>query len=83
MVNMIGFHHREPEYNTAGPGEEGYYVKVRPLPTSEHPKRAKVSTPCGHGVFYDADDAQEFMETPHREMAEAYMEWMHGRGLNG
>ena len=83
MVNMIGFHHREPEYNTAGPGEEGYYIKIRPLPAPEHPNRAKVSTPCGHGIFYDVNDAQGFAGTPHWDMAEVYMEWLHERGTNG
>ena len=79
MVNMIGFHHREPEYNTAGPGEDGYYCRVAPIPTPDFPHRARVSTPTGHGIFHDFDDAQQFMDTPHRDMAEAYMEWLHGR----
>ena len=82
MVNMIGFHHRAPEYNTAGPGEEGYYMKIRQLPTPEHPKRARVSTPCGHGIFRDFDDAQQFMDTPHRDMAEAYAEWLEKENTN-
>ena len=82
MVNMIGFHHREPEYNTAGPGEEGYYIKIRPLPTLEHPKRAKVSTPTGHGIFHNFDDAQQFMDTLHRDMAETYMEWLSERNID-
>ena len=82
MVNMIGFHHREPEYNTAGPGEEGYYIKIRPLPTLEHPKRAKVSTPTGHGIFHDFGDAQQFMDTPHRGMAGVYMEWTYRRSID-
>ena len=79
MVNMIGFHHREPEYNTAGPGEDGYYCRVTPMSTPDFPHRARVSTPTGHGIFHGFDDAQQFMDTPHRDMAEAYMEWLHGR----
>ena len=79
MVNMVGFHYREPEYNTAGPGEEGYYCRVTPMSIPDVPHRARVSTPTGHGIFHDFDDAQQFMDTPHRCMAEAYMEWLHGR----
>ena len=81
MVNMIGFHHREPEYNTAGPGEDGYYCRVTPMPTPDLPHRARASTPTGHGIFHDFDDAQQFMDTPHRDMAEAYTEWLYGRSV--
>lgn len=34
----------------AGPGEDGYYMNLRPRPTEEHPLRASVATPCAFSV---------------------------------
>lgn len=75
MVNMIGFHHQEPEYNTAGPGEPGYFVNIYPTPTKQHPLAARVRTPTGGIIFYSPQDAAEWLDTPHRHMAETYIAW--------
>lgn len=75
MVNMVGFHHKEPEYNTAGVGEPGYFVKIRPTPTAQYPLRARVRTPTGGIIFYTPEEATEWSDTPHRHMAETYIKW--------
>lgn len=75
MVNMVGFHHREPEYNTAGVGEPGYYVNIYPTPTKYYPLAARVRTPTGGIIFYTPDEATEWLDTPHQHMAETYIKW--------
>ncbi len=75
MVNMVGFHHKDPEYNTAGVGEPGYFVKIRPTPTAQYPLRARVRTPTGGIIFYTPEEATEWSDTPHRHMAETYIKW--------
>lgn len=61
MVNMIGFHHKEPAYNTAAPGEPGFYVQELPRPTADHPDRALMTTPCTRLVINDADHARQII----------------------
>lgn len=75
MVNMIGFHHQEPKYNTSIEGEPGYFVKIQPAPTSEYPLCARLSTPTGGIIFYTPAEAEEWLDTPHRHMAETYVKW--------
>lgn len=55
MVNMVGFHHREPTFNTASMGEPGFFLRIQPMPTADHPQRAKVTFPTGHAVFRSPD----------------------------
>lgn len=64
MVNMIGFHHKEPEYNTAGFGQEGHYLTLRLKPTKQFPVRAVVSFPCGRAVLNSPGHAVEFLNHP-------------------
>lgn len=82
MVNMVGFHHKEPTYNTATYGQEGWYVKVMPRPTAKHPLRALVSSPCARGVYEDIDHARLWAnhpgEAPH--LVTAYIEWAESAG---
>lgn len=79
MVNMIGFHHKEPEYNTAAVNEPGHYFQILKRPTGEFPQRAIVSQPCSRKLFYSAMDAgmhgfadEEFIE------AAFYLKWLNG-----
>lgn len=62
MVNMVGFHHKEPVFNTAGIGEPGFFMRLHPLPTAEHPLRAKVTFPTGHAVFRDPAHALPWLD---------------------
>lgn len=72
---MIGFHHREPEYNTATPGEPGYFVNIYPTPTEQYPLAARVCTPTGGISFFTPEEATDWLDTPHRHMAETYIKW--------
>ena len=80
MVNMVGFHHKEPVYNTTKHGEPGWFIRVIPMP-SRGPLSAKVVTPCAHGVWDDPEDAKRWLhhpgDIPH--LAAAYIEWARGR----
>jgi|AntAceMinimDraft_13_1070369.scaffolds.fasta_scaffold114339_2 hypothetical protein len=64
MVNMIGFHHKEPEYNTAGFGQPGFYMHMRAKPTEQFPLRAVLRFPCGRATFYSVEHAREFLHHP-------------------
>lgn len=61
MVNMIGFHHKEPTFNTSKSGESGFYIRELPRPTTEHPDRVIMSSPCTRGVIYSADHARQII----------------------
>lgn len=61
MVNMIGFHHKEPVYNTAAPGEPGFYIKELPRPTTEMPDRVIMSTPCARCLIESPEHARQII----------------------
>lgn len=77
MVNMIGFHHKEPTYNTATPGQEGFYINVKPRPTDEYPQRARVSTPTAWATFNSPDHARVWADHPGSFplMVTEYLKW--------
>ena len=79
MVNMVGFHHKEPEYNTATVNEPGHYFQILKRPTEEFPKRAIVSQPCSRKVFHSAMDAG-LRRFAGGELIEAafYLKWLNG-----
>lgn len=79
MVNMVGFHHKEPEYNTATVNEPGHYFQILKRPTEEFPKRAIVSQPCSRKVFHSAMDAG-MRGFAGEELIEAafYLKWLNG-----
>jgi hypothetical protein len=64
MVNMVGFHHKEPVYNTSSFGEEGHYFQIRWVPTDESPLRAVINFPGGRAVFQSAEHAGLFTDHP-------------------
>lgn len=64
MVNMVGFHHKEPTYNTASFGQPGFYFRIKPRPRAEHPDRATVFFPCGWATFNSIEDASLYLEHP-------------------
>lgn len=78
MVNMVGFHHKEPVYNTAIPGEPGFYVHIKSRPTSTHPHRARVSTPTAFAIWNDAEEAKRWADHPGTfpVMVRAYLDWL-------
>ena len=80
MVNMIGFHHRDPEYNTAGYGDPGHYFHVRETPTIPNPQRAVVRFPCGRAMFESAVHATEYLNHPGDigHAARFYIEFLNG-----
>lgn len=81
MVNMIGFHHQEPVYNTAAPGEPGFYIRELPRPTHELPDRVIMSTPCTRLVINSPEHARQIIAKGNPTMpllARAYLE---NRGL--
>lgn len=79
MVNMVGFHHREPEYNTATVNEPGHYFQILKRPTDEFPQRAIVSQPCSRKVFYSAMDAGMHGFVGEDLIAAAfYLKWLNG-----
>ena len=80
MVNMIGFHHREPTFNTAGFGEPGWFLNMRLAPTSEFLFRAMLTTPCAHALFRSPEEASAFTGHPGdvKHMAKHYIEYWKG-----
>lgn len=79
MVNMVGFHHKEPEYNTAGVGEPGHYFQILKRPTDEFPQRAIVSQPCSRTLFYSARDAVIHRLAGEEVIAAVfYLKWLDG-----
>lgn len=64
MVNMVGFHHKEPTYNTAKFGEPGFYMRLRPRPKPSAPFRATVFFPCGWATFDSIEDAGLYLNHP-------------------
>lgn len=80
MVNMVGFHHREPEYNTAIYGEEGHYFRILHRPRAGLPDRMLVSNPCGWSLFNNENDAVDMMaEDPIQKPAgKFYIRHLHG-----
>jgi len=64
MVNMVGFHHKEPSFNTAAYGEPGWFIRIRRMPTDAHPLRAVVTTPCMHAAFNTPNEARDFLDHP-------------------
>lgn len=76
MVNMIGFHHKEPVYNTAAHGELGWYVRVHPRP-QHGPLAALVTSPCAHGYWESPERAARWLDHPGDipHLAAAYIEW--------
>lgn len=77
MVNMVGFHHREPVYNTAGPGEPGFYIEVAPRPTDEHPLRALLYTPTARAIWDSPEHARNWAnhDGTLALLVERYLEW--------
>ena len=79
MVNMVGFHHKEPEYNTATVNEPGHYFQILKRPTEESPQRAIVSQPCSRTLFYSAMDAGMYGFAGKELIAAAfYLKWLMG-----
>lgn len=78
MVNMIGFHHKEPVYNTAGPGEGGFYIEVVAKPTALHPLRARVYTPTAYATWDSPEQAKLWADLPGSMpvMVDAYLKWV-------
>ncbi len=64
MVNMVGWHHKEPEYNADHYGEPRWFINHRAKPTDEHPQRAIIYTPVAHAVFRNGSHARLFTEHP-------------------
>lgn len=79
MVNMVGFHHKEPEYNTATVNEPGHYFQILKRHTDEFPQRAIVSQPCSRTLFYSAMDAG-MRGFAGEDLIEAafYLKWLNG-----
>jgi len=61
----------------AGPGDDGYYMNLRPRPTEEHPLRASVATPCAFSVWNTPGEARTYLSHPGEipAMAIQYIEW--------
>lgn len=59
MVNMIGFHHQEPRYNTAGFGQDGWFASLRP-----RGERLHCATPCARASFGSARPSESYTEHP-------------------
>ena len=78
MVNMVGFHHEEPKYNTATFGEEGYYCHIRHAPTPGHPWRAFVLTPTARAMFESPQYAKAWANHPGSfpHMVAKYRKWV-------
>jgi hypothetical protein len=66
--------------NSAGPGEPGYFLKFRAMPTAEHPQRGRVSFPCGRATFDSPEDARRYRDHPGsiRDAAKKYLESVGG-----
>jgi hypothetical protein len=60
----IGFSAPTVPYNTAIPGEEGFYCRVIRRPTAEFPDQANVRTPTAYARFRNAEHAMAFLEHP-------------------
>lgn len=80
MVNMVGFHHREPEYNTAIYGEPGHYLHILPRPREGMPRRAYVTYPCGRSLFLNERDALHMERVDYQQgpAARFYIRWLQG-----
>lgn len=79
MGLRLGFQHPSPFdlANSAGPGEDGYFMRLRPKPTPEHPLRAIVRTPCASFVGRTPDEARAWLNHPGElsVLAAHYIEW--------
>lgn len=64
MVNMIGFHHKEPTYNTAAPGQPGFSIRRIDKPMPEYPLRAKMFSPTAWALFIGPEDAEQYLDHP-------------------
>lgn len=53
-------------------------LSIRPLPTKEHPHRARVAHQWGRWLFNDRADAEEFLDHPAgtAASARAYIAWL-------
>ena len=59
------------------PGEDGYFMNLRPRPTREYPLRAIVRTPCASFVGTTPEDARAWLDHPGDmpNLAAHYIEW--------
>lgn len=64
MVNMIGFHHREPIYNTSSYGEDGFYILSLDRPTAKYPDRKIMCSPTARLLLNDIDEARLYTNHP-------------------
>lgn len=64
MVNMVGWSHRDPDYNTDHYGEPQWFIQHRVKPTCEYPQRMFIHTPVAHAVFRDGQHARLFTDHP-------------------
>lgn len=80
MVNMVGFHHREPQYNTALYGQPEHYFRILKRPKDGYPDRAYVSNPCGRFLYDNEEDAKAMIkEEPIQACAARfYIFYLHG-----
>lgn len=82
MVNMIGFHHREPVYNTAAPGEPGFYINELSRPNDEFPERAIMSSPCTRCLIESPEHARAIIEKDNPTMPLFARRYLENRGLD-
>ena len=79
MGLRLGFQHPSPleRANSAGPGEAGYFMNLRPRPTAEYPLRAIVRTPCSAFVGTTPDEARAWLNHGGliAESAALYIDW--------
>ena len=59
MVNMIGFHHKEPTYNTSRIGDPEWFMVIRHTPGF-----TKCITPCARAKFTVDNPATLYTEHP-------------------
>lgn len=59
------------------PGDEGYWMHLRPRPTDECPLRASVATSCAFSVWNTPGEARDYLNHPGEipAMARHYIEW--------
>lgn len=69
--------------NTSPIGTHGFEIRLRPMPTSDEPNRARVTFPTGHATFDSKDHAMNWLTTEQSECIYAaagfYLGWLVGR----
>lgn len=69
--------------NTAIVGDTHFFMKLRALPSDEHPHRARVTFPCGRATFDSEADARAYLTSEQSDTVYAaagmYLGWLQGR----